>query len=652
VASNPLARYRAPATPAPEPEPEPTSNPLAAYRPKEEEEAEPSFGDTLKTRLKGAAKQIAQGGVMNPVSYLRAVAEAAGGEGGGDAAERGLLKSAPVVGPLIEEISGAVKAVPAALAASGRPAYLSGMPVKPESLPQVKKDYVEGRNEEQARTDKAAEKPYIFGGTQVLGSLASPAAGASNLAKLGFGLGETVISSVADSRADLTEGEFTEAAKDLGVGLGLGAAAHGAGAAIRGVKGASKTAAEMKAARITPDDLNPVKTRGTVGETNLPPFVADPNLTPKQNLDRWAREVKEAKETARVLPSRAETNYRHQTLDAIGNGATQVEKTRAWPNDTARNNALELVESDKALKAAVVSKDQEKIAEAADRIADEATRKTQPAYDAMDKDGLFQIEELKTAVRKEIKDIRTPGRRNEEARVGTLEKLLADVDDYAKPHGGQALPHRKLRELATSFLKEKNQVVGSQAETPNYVFRRDNHELVDRVLNERIDRWAAAKPESTKLVEDLRKANRQISSALGISTTAQNALDRVERTAKTPARQNVQAVRDLQKDFDGGVAVGLARKASKAVGLSEANVEKFSEDQVRKFGELAIAIRKGDAIKVEAAKKAALSVGVPQRAVRALLVAHGATADVPGEEQRQSEAPRPLVARDSSPRTH
>lgn len=571
---------------------------------------EPSIVDKVKTRLGRAFSASASaGGPFTPLGIAKGAGELIGGEGGGDAVERGLLKSAPVVGPLAEEIAGGVNA--------GKAALTGGDPLTA---------YREGRNAEQDKTDKAAhDHGLLFGGTQIAAAIATPAAGTTALGKLGFGLGEAALSSAADSRGDLTEGGFTKVARDVGLGLGLTAAFHGAGAGIRAVKGAASGAAKDKAARLAAGvesdaDLKPLRAPGTVRETNVPFTPPQEGQSPQQALDKWAGDVSEAKKTARVLPGKAEQTYRDQVLDTIAAGSTPTERTRAWKAESARNNALALVEENSDLKKAVNAKDQERIRDTAERLADDASRKTQPAYDAMDKDGLVPIEELKTRVRREIAGIQTPARRNEAARIPTLEKLEADLDTYAMKHGGDSIPHRKLRDLATSFLKEKNQVVGSIAETPNYTFRKDNHELVDGYLNDRLNQWAAAKPENVKVVEDLRQANRQIASALGIAGVADNAINNVGRKVKTRADQVVEKTRQIGKDFDGGIAVGTARSIKRAVsGDSEELARQYTEDQVRKFGELAYAIRKGRRPDIEKAAQDLEASGVPQKVVRIFL---------------------------------
>jgi hypothetical protein len=537
------------------------------------------------------------------------------GAGGRDAVERGLIRGVPLIGGLQDRIRAAVRGV---TETPGGRAVIRAVPgVGPiaDALLGDEKDSTYGeRLAEERQTDDDARKDHPAASfiAETTSAIASPslvgkvkAVGlAGRAAQAGVAAGEAAVTGGAGTRQDLSTAEgWKEAGKEaLGygaVGLGLNLLGQAGGKVFEKIKAkikGGKEAADLKLAGIeSPEDLQP----GT------------------RKLESGA-EVK--------TPGKAEQTYRHQTLDAIGNGATPTAKTRAWPNEGARNNALDFVENNPAMKEAVKTGDQEKIFEEAQRVGEELAPKTKPYYKDFDRYTLVPVEELDRKIAAEIEDLKTPGRRNERSRISELEQLRSDLKSYAKAHGGENITHQELRDLTSSFLKEKNQVVGSQAQTPNYVFREENHKLLNDFLNEHLQNLQKAHPELQLKVQELKDINRQLATARGIADVSEDALLRAERTSKTRAAEVVREAKRVEKALQSTTAVGAVAETARRIANAKTGIPtspealgKYTEELISKYGQKARDIRLGKVTDVPSAAEEMRHHGVPERVVRIFL---------------------------------
>lgn len=153
--------------------------------------------------------------------------------------------------------------------------------VKHKNDPQPKlPSYVERYRTERDAYDKdddaaQARSPWAYGLGQVGGSLLAPipgVSGAGALRTIGQGAAVGTAGALGNSRADLTKGEFKDAAKDMAVGGlvagGLGAATVGARAAVGKFGGvASRAKADAAAKSVTSIDEGIASDLGSFGST-------------------------------------------------------------------------------------------------------------------------------------------------------------------------------------------------------------------------------------------------------------------------------------------------------------------------------------------------------------------------------------------------
>lgn len=545
----------------------------------------PTLLERVKARLGGAARAAGRtfADTLNPAAaYIAGTTELAM-PGAGQAAAKGTEQAVTLGGG--DEARGILSGVKAALL----PPSAGGS----QTLGQAVDAGVAATMSDRAENAQLAkDQPVAFYGSQLAGSLALPAPGAGlgTAGRLAAGTGMAAATGALSSNADSLEGVAGDAAKAGAAGLAVGAAVAGAGKLARTVKARlGADAVSRKVAGVTDADLLPAPDNG---------------------------------------PGAAELAYRHVVIDAIADGSTPTAQKRAWPGESAKQAALDLVEKTPKLKTAVTAGDRAKISEAAQEVIEKTAERTRPVYQELDSAGLIPIKGLDKRIADELKDLARPGRRHEAARVPELGRLRKDIRGYAKEHGGEHVSHQQLRDLATSFLKTKNLAVGGIQETQQYAFRTENHRLVNEFLNDHLYDLARSKPDLAPKIADLRADNRDIASAIGIRDVADDVVATAERKQPTRPQEVRAAAEKLQKRLTGASATGMAleggrRALAKVAGIPTdgAALERYTADQVRRWGELARAIRTGAApAQVQAAAEKARSSGVPEKAIRAIIV--------------------------------
>lgn len=568
------AKYGAPA-PASEPPPEPD---------------EPGLLSKIGGRLRGAFNELgSHGGGL--AGAIRAGGELFGGPGGGDAAERAALQSATL--GFGDELAGGAAAAGNALL----PPSLGGG----RTLSDAGRAYTAERDRVRAgNAQSEQEHPVVSGVTGLATSIVMPSPATAIKA---VGLGGKILRGLASVGEAAAVGLGTSDA-DLGTEEGRARAAHDVGKAAK--YGAVATAVGLGAEAGARKLLRPAA----------------------EAVSDTARAILPPSQRAAGGPGPVERAYQHQVRDAISHNATPTEVKRAFSSPESLTTAMDLVEKTPDLKRAVNGKNQEMVAEIAGREADRLGAEARPLWKKIDSaTGGVPVNVLEERLNAEIADIASnPARRNEMPRVKTLEGIRDDILKYSS---GDTISHQDLRAVTTSLLKEKNQVVGAIAETPNYTFRHENHMLLHDALSSSLDAVATTHPDLAADVARLRNVNRDMSAALRIEGVAENALAGEARKAKPLGTRAAQAIGGAVTSGAVGYAVGggpVALAATLGKLIAPAVARKMTESAVRAAGELARAIRAGKAD--PAAIERALAAGVPRSVIRGMTgIAAGKVAD-------------------------
>jgi hypothetical protein len=544
------------------------------------------------------------------------------------AMDRAAAQSIPIVGGFVDNIKGGINAAGQAVqnAISDKPGKAPG------------KVYDETVSGERALDDKAAsEHPGMFYGTRIGLGFASPplssvVKGAGTLpamARAALAGGEGAVDAAGLSNRDDAEGMLDAAKKGAVVPVGLHGVAAVAGKVGQGVG--------WLAGKVVPE--------GTAGK------------------------------------SVAERAGDQMLALSVVHGADQTAAKRAVGTPEQVHMVADLARRDPALRAAIRAKDPHAMVEHTDRILEEAGPQTAPVYQIVDRVlGEIRPADVVRVVDDEIAAIRkTPGRSAEEGRIPGLEAIRermqvignakpnrapvvkdlagaqerakalrfeatdlrsrgpasakrADeldaqatriIEDARRPELEQGtLTTKDLRAEVTGLLKQKFRTMGSIAETSGYAHKADNHDLLNRFLNERLAAAGAIDPKVAEEVSRLRHVNRDIAAALNIQNAAESSIARSARQAK--------GVDDIAGDAVGkgvlraGAGAMLAGPAGAAAAVAPYAVKQGVRAGAFALADFAARVRlaraAGQPVPADAIA-AALAAGVPRAFVQAVVKA-------------------------------
>lgn len=429
--------------------------------------------------------------------------------------------------------------------------------------------YREGRDESRAAY-KAAQTahPYVYGGGEIGGAIASgliPGAGAGKLgltgAKAAAGLGalEGAVQSVGASEAEGAKELLGDAVRGGVLGGALGGVAHAAFG--RYANSAVKRHAEHIADEVLGNAPSAFKKR-FASIQQLAPDVFDNDPALRKAVNSASDEGLEAV-NSRLTQYTGTTQPRYNAIDTVSKPDTIGDVRRVFDAEIYR------AEREAGKK---------KWANILEKVRDDAT-------DAWSKDipGLAQMSPV--------------------ARQAAIE--------------AKAVPTYGMRKWVTNLLTEADETMGTIAETERWKLKDRLHDLADDVLKQRLSRAAAQSPQATPIVQSLARDNRTIA----VLAKAKDALQaRVNKDITGPKSltrtlgQYAPWLAGAAMAGDSVVSGGLALGAGKAAIWGAGKLNKAATTALSRLEKRVVA---GDVSAADIMR--ALQMGVPLSAVQAVL---------------------------------